>query len=31
MITETQEKVDFWIKQIGGRYFREPTNMALLA
>lgn len=29
-IKEAQEKVDDWIRTIGGRYFSELTNMALL-
>ena len=29
-ITEWQEKVDRWIKDVGVRYFSELTNMAIL-
>lgn len=29
-IKEAQTKVDEWIRTIGGRYFSELTNMALL-
>ncbi len=29
-IKEAQAKVDEWIRTIGGRYFSELTNMALL-
>jgi NTP pyrophosphatase (non-canonical NTP hydrolase) len=29
-IQEAQEKVDFWIKKFGVRYFSELTNMAIL-
>ncbi len=29
-IQEAQEKVDFWVKTIGVRYFNELTNMAIL-
>lgn len=30
-IREAQKMVDGWIRTIGGRYFSELTNMALLA
>ena len=29
-ITDAQQQVDHWIKQYGGRYFNELTNMAIL-
>ncbi|PKQ63531.1 pyrophosphatase [Labilibaculum filiforme] len=29
-IKEAQEKVDWWIKKYGVRYFNELTNMAIL-
>ncbi len=29
-LAEAQEKVDFWIKKYGVRYFNELTNMTLL-
>ena len=29
-IKEAQEAVDEWIRTVGGRYFSELTNMALL-
>jgi len=29
-IKEAQEKVDYWIKEYGVRYFNELTNMAIL-
>lgn len=29
-IKEAQEKVDYWIKTIGVRYFSELTNLAIL-
>ena len=29
-ITNLQEQVDKWIKNIGVRYFNELTNMAIL-
>ena len=29
-IEEAQQKVDFWIKKYGVRYFSELTNMAIL-
>ena len=29
-ISEAQQKVDYWIKTIGFRYFSELTNMAIL-
>ena len=29
-IKEAQERVDAWIKEYGGRYFDELTNMAIL-
>ncbi len=29
-IAEAQEAVDRWIKEVGGKYFSELTNMALL-
>lgn len=29
-LNEAQEKVDFWIKSVGVRYFNELTNTAIL-
>lgn len=29
-ISEAQQKVDQWIKEVGVRYFNELTNMAML-
>ena len=29
-VKEYQEKVDYWIKSVGVRYFSELTNMAIL-
>ena len=29
-IDEAQEKVDFWIKTVGIRYFNEMTNLGIL-
>ncbi len=29
-ISELQERVDYWIKEYGVRYFNELTNMAIL-
>ena len=29
-ISEAQQKVDLWIKEVGVRYFNELTNMAML-
>ncbi|HLO80885.1 MAG TPA: nucleotide pyrophosphohydrolase [Chitinophagaceae bacterium] len=29
-IEQAQERVDFWIKTVGVRYFSELTNMAIL-